>query len=270
MQKTGIRPFLKWAGGKFRLLEKLAPHMQGRKLIEPFVGSGAVFLNQSFERYLVGDINPDLINLYQCLKKEKKHFIEYSKTFFQEKYNNQNAYLKLRREFNAGVSGKRRAALFIYFNRHGYNGLCRYNKQGGFNVPFGRYNKPYFPEKEMLHFIQQAKKATFVCGDFVSVMGRSRRGDLVYCDPPYVPLSPTASFTSYASQGFSYDQQVELAYRAQHLADRGVKVIISNHDNGITREIYKDASIESFWVRRFVSCDGQNRHKVKELLAVYE
>jgi len=270
MQNNRTRPFLKWAGGKFRVLDRLAPHLQGKKLIEPFVGSGAVFLNLPFERYLVGDINPDLINLYECLKKERKKFIKYSKSFFIPENNHQNKYLQYRLEFNSGLKGRRRAALFVYLNRHGFNGLCRYNKSGGFNVPFGRYKKPYFPEKEMLYFIAKAKQVRFVCSDFVSLMNRSRRGDIVYCDPPYVPLSPTASFTSYAAQGFSYDQQVELAYRAQHLASRGVKVIISNHDNAITRQIYQDAYIESFSVRRFISRDGANRANAKELLAIYE
>ncbi len=270
MQPTRTRPFLKWAGGKYKLIDKLSPHLTGRKLIEPFVGSGAVFLNHQFERYLLGDINPDLINLYQCLKKEKQQFIKYLKTFFKPELNDQTEYLALRQEFNLRAEGRRRAALFVYLNRHGFNGLCRYNKSGGFNVPFGRHTKPYFPEKEMLYFIQRAKNAQFVCGDFVSLMNRSRRGDVVYCDPPYVPLSPTASFTSYAAQGFSYDQQIELAYRAKHLADRGVKVVISNHDNAITRKIYEDAVIESFPVRRFISCDGSNRGNAKELLAIYE
>jgi len=270
MNNNRTRPFLKWAGGKFRVLDKLSPHLQGVKLIEPFVGSGAVFLNLPFERYLVGDINPDLINLYTLLKKEKMRFINYCRQFFIPDNNHQSQYLDFRIEFNSKPNIRRRTALFVYLNRHGFNGLCRYNQSGGFNVPFGRYKKPYFPEKEMLHFIKQSKKVKFVCGDFVSLMNRSRRDDVVYCDPPYVPLSPTASFTSYAAQGFSYDQQVELAYRAQHLADRGVKVVISNHDNAITRQIYQDAVIESFPVRRFISCDGANRVNVKELLAIYE
>lgn len=270
MPDSRTRPFLKWAGGKYRLLDKLVPHLKGKKLIEPFVGSGAVFLNIPFERYTLGDINPDLINLYECLKKERNKFVNYCRSFFTPENNHQAAYLAFRAEFNSGLKGRRRAALFVYLNRHGFNGLCRYNKSGGFNVPFGRYVKPYFPEKEMHHFIQESKKAKFVCGDFVSLMNRARKGDVVYCDPPYVPLSPTASFTSYAAQGFSYDQQVELAYRAMHLADRGVKVVISNHDNAITRKIYEDAKIESFPVRRFISCDGNKRGSAKELLAIYQ
>jgi len=270
MSNNRTRPFLKWAGGKFRVLDRLAPHLQGRKLIEPFVGSGAVFLNLPFKRYLLGDINPDLINLYECLKKEQIKFLNYSRTFFIPENNHQDQYLLFRHEFNNGAKDRRRAALFVYLNRHGFNGLCRYNKSGGFNVPFGRHIKPYFPENEMLHFISHAKHAQFVCGDFVSLMNRSRKGDVVYCDPPYVPLSPTASFTSYAAQGFSYDQQVELAYKAKHLSNRGVKVVISNHDNAITRQIYQDANIESFSVRRFISRDVNNRGNAKELLAIYE
>jgi DNA adenine methylase len=269
MQNARTRPFLKWAGGKFRVLDKLVPHLQGRKLIEPFVGSGSVFLNIPFERYLVGDINPDLIELFGYLRKDKKRFIEICRSLFIQENNQQASYLDFRHEFNNGATERRRAALFVYLNRHGFNGLCRYNKSGGFNVPFGRYTKPYFPEKELLHFIDKAKSAKFVCGDFANLMSRSRRGDVVYCDPPYVPLSPTSSFTSYAAGGFSYDQQVELAYRAVHLSKRGVKVVISNHDNAITRKIYEDAVIESFPVRRFISCDGNNRDSAKELLAIY-
>lgn len=270
MHDKRTRPFLKWAGGKYRVLDKLEPHLQGKKLIEPFVGSGSVFLNLPFERYLVGDVNPDLINLYECLKKERNKFVEFSRSFFIPANNHQSQYLSFRQEFNSGVTGRKRAALFVYLNRHGFNGLCRYNKSGGYNVPFGKYTKPYFPEKEMLHFIQKAKQVQFVCGDFLKLMNRARKGDVVYCDPPYVPLSPTASFTSYAAQGFTYDQQVELAYRAKHLASRGVKVVISNHDNAITRQIYEDAEIESFKVQRFISRDGANRKNVKELLAIYQ
>ena len=269
MQRNTTRPFLKWAGGKYRLLQRLTPHLEGNKLIEPFVGSGAVFLNLPFDKYLVGDINPDLINLYEILKNEQDSFIAYCQSFFTADNNQKDTYLKFREEFNSGLVGRRRAALFLYFNRHGFNGLCRYNKSGGYNVPFGRYKKPYFPAKEMKFFYQRAKKVSFVCGDFVNLMNRARKGDLVYCDPPYVPLSPTSSFTSYASQGFSYDQQVELAYRAKRLANRGVRVVISNHDNEITRRIYEDAEIESFYVKRFISCEGANRRDAKELFAIY-
>ena len=159
MKNNHTRPFLKWAGGKFRMLDRLAPHLQGQKLIEPFAGSGAVFLNLPFERYLIGDINPDLINLYEILKKDPIEFIDYCQNIFTPENNHQKYYLQFREEFNNEIAGRRRAALFVYLNRHGFNGLCRYNKSGGFNVPFGSNKKPYFPEKEMIHFANQAKKA---------------------------------------------------------------------------------------------------------------
>jgi len=264
------RPFLKWAGGKFKLLDRLTPHLQGNRLIEPFVGAGAVFLNLPFDRYLVGDINSDLINLFECLKKEKKDFIEYCRGFCIAENNNREQYIEFRNEFNSGIAGKKRAAIFIYLNRHGFNGLCRYNKSGGFNVPFGQYSKTYFPEKEMHHFITHAKKTKFICGDFVSLMQKAKKGDVVYCDPPYVPLSLSSSFTSYATGGFNHAQQTKLALKAKELAVKGIKVIISNHDNEITQELYDGAKIESFAVQRYISRDGDNRVPVKELLAIFE
>ncbi len=270
MPDNRTRPFLKWAGGKYKLLDRLSPHLTGQRLIEPFVGAGSIFLNLPFEKYLLGDINPDLINLYECLKNESDSLVMSIREFFLPENNDRERYLEFRAEFNGGAEGERRAALFVFLNRHCFNGLCRYNKSGGFNVPFGKYAKPYFPEKELQHFVKKAKYARFVCGDFVSLMNQARKGDVVYCDPPYVPLSGTAFFTNYAGGGFSHEQQVELANRAKHLANRGVKVVISNHDTELTREIYNGATIESFSVRRNISRDGANRGNAKELLAIYE
>jgi len=270
MHDTKVRPFLKWAGGKYKLLDRLAPHLKGRKLIEPFVGGGSVFLNLDFERYLLGDINPDLINLYQCLKRERGQFISYAGKLFTKETNQKETFSALRDEFNQGAQGRRRAALFVYLNRHGYNGLCRYNKSGKFNVPFGRYSKPLFPEAAMLNFIKRARLADFVCADFRQIMNRARKGDVVYCDPPYVPLSASANFTAYAASAFGQQQQWELADRARHLASRGVKVVISNHDNPLTREIYQGASIQAFPVQRLISRDAGNRGKAKELMAIFE
>ncbi|MCO7225711.1 Dam family site-specific DNA-(adenine-N6)-methyltransferase [Pleionea sp. CnH1-48] len=241
----------------------------GKKLIEPFLGSGSVFLNTDYERYLLADINPDLIHLYKTLKKEGRSFVEYSKELFQPKYNKARKYYELREEFNEIEASARKAALFLYFNRHGYNGLCRYNLDGGFNVPFGKYKRPYFPENEMLYFWKKSKKATFVSADFEDVLKRARRGNVVYCDPPYVPLSPTAYFTSYAKHGFSLHDQERLAHRAERLAARGVCVVVSNHENAFTRDIYQSADISSFPVRRFISCNGKQRDQAQEVLAVF-
>jgi DNA adenine methylase len=161
--------------------------------------------------------------------------------------------------------------LFLYLNRHCYNGLIRYNSKGEFNTPFGRYVKPYFPEREMRHFINAAEKATFLHASFTESMPLAQRGDIVYCDPPYAPLSGTAYFADYYTGGFKWRHQVQLVELARRLADRGIQVVISNHDTREIRELYKNAkaSIIKFQVRRYISRDINNRRKVGELLAVF-
>ncbi|AOE49189.1 Dam family site-specific DNA-(adenine-N6)-methyltransferase [Kangiella sediminilitoris] len=265
------RPFLKWAGGKFRLLPKILHHLpQGKKLIEPFVGSGVVFLNADYDRYLLADINPDLINLFKDLKRGKGRFIDYCSTFFTEANNTEKKFYELREHFNKLKPGEERSALFLYFNRHGYNGLCRYNRSGGFNVPFGRYKRPYFPESELEFFAKKSQRAEFRCQSFRASFNGSRQGDVIYCDPPYLPQSLTANFTDYTKQGFSYDQQVELGYLAERARKKGVITTISNHDTIVARDIYEKADkVTYFDVQRFISCDGNNRTKAKELLAIY-
>jgi len=269
-KKTANRPFLKWAGGKFRLIDrinKLLP--SGNRLIEPFIGSGAVFLNTDYEHYLLGDINPDLINLYNYLKQEGQGFIDYAENWFCEKENTKTAYYQWRSQFNQSTDTREKSALFLYLNRHGYNGLCRYNSSGELNVPFGRYKKPYFPADEMLNFAEKAKRATFVCCGFDELMSRARKNNVVYCDPPYVPLSDSANFTNYAKEGFGLDNQMQLAAKAHKLSSRGVTVLISNHENALTKELYQEALITKFPVKRMISCKGNSRKDVIELLALY-
>ncbi len=265
-----MRPFLKWAGNKVQIVEQIQAALpSGARLIEPFVGSGAVFVNTDFARYLLADVNPDLIALYQILQREGLHFIRECRAWFTPENNTAEAFYRLRAEFNATADARRKAALFLYLNRHCYNGLCRYNAKGGFNTPFGRYAKPYFPQAEMEHFYRQAQRAEFVCADFVQTMARAQAGDVVYCDPPYVPLSDTANFTSYSAQQFGLDEQRALARMTETLAARGVPVLISNHDTAFTRREYAQAEIIAFDVRRTISCNGAKRGKAQELLAVF-
>ena len=265
-----MRPFLKWAGGKYRLVprikEKLPP---GKRLLEPFAGSCAVSLNTDYPAYWLNDVNPDLINLYQVLQKQGHAFIDYCHSFFTPKNNTSQKYYSLREQFNKEKSPETKAALFLYLNRHGYNGLSRYNAGGEFNVPFGRYRKPYFPEKEMVFFYEKFKNAVFTCLDFEKMMESAETGDVIYCDPPYIPLSETSNFTSYSAGGFGKKEQERLAKAAERLAKRGIETIISNHYNDFTMNIYKHADIEIFPVRRFISCNGNNRNKINEILAIF-
>ncbi|QYY42011.1 DNA adenine methylase Dam [Aneurinibacillus thermoaerophilus] len=269
-EETPLKPFLKWAGGKY----KLVPHIKEllpktRRLIEPFVGSGAVFLNIEYDEYLLGDINRDLINLYKTLQEKGPAFIQFCKSFFTPEHNSEEMYYILRERFNSEQDITVKSALFVYLNRHGYNGLCRYNTSGKFNVPFGRYKKPYFPEAEMHYFYEKAKRATFVCAGFTDTMYTAQEGDVIYCDPPYVPLSETALFTTYSAGGFGKEQQLELARIARELADRNIPVLISNHETDFTLKAYASAQIRTLEVQRNISCDRNNRNKAKEVLALF-
>ena len=198
MQKK-TRAFLKWAGGKYSLVEDISTRLNDASkhadtLVEPFVGAGSVFLNTDFKDYILNDINADLINLYNELKNSPDEFISDAKKLFVDLNNQPDAYYDYRVQFNQSNDIYERAILFLYMNRHGYNGLCRYNLKGIFNVPFGKYKRPYFPENEMYFFAEKAQQATFTCLGYDDVFKLVPDNAVIYCDPPYVPLSKTASF----------------------------------------------------------------------------
>ena len=267
-----LRPILKWAGAKTRLV----PHIRAlvpvgpNRLVEPFVGSGAVALNLGFSKNLLADANPDVIAVYDLLAARPARFVRDCEELFTPQHNTREAFSRLREEFNASRDCARRACIFVYLNRHGYNGLCRYNKNGGFNVPFGRYTKPRFPVQEFAAFREFLKRADLRCADFRAILAEAGRGDFVYCDPPYSPMSDTANFTGYARGGFSHQDQLDLVRACQDAAARGAFVVVSNHDTPATRKLYAGANrLVELQVSRLISCDGANRNKAAELLVVY-
>lgn len=212
------RAFLKWAGGKYPLVDEIRRHLPaGDCLIEPFVGAGSVFLNTDYDAYILADINSDLINLYNIVKLRTDDFVRDARTLFADEFNNSDQFYLLREEFNTSTEPYRRALLFLYLNRHCYNGLCRYNLRGEFNVPFGRYKKPYFPEEELYWFAEKSRNATFVCEHYRDTMAKAVAGAVVYCDPPYAPLSATANFTAYHTNSFSIADQQSPAQLAHQL-----------------------------------------------------
>lgn len=265
------RAFLKWAGGKYPLIEDIRRHLPaGDCLIEPFVGAGSVFLNTDYDQYILADINSDLINLYNIVKHRAAEFIGDARLLFVDETNCTEVYYLKRTEFNLCTDAYRRALLFLYLNRHCYNGLCRYNLSGEFNVPFGRYKKPYFPEAELNRFAEKAQRATFVCEQYHETLIKAPPGSVVYCDPPYVPLSTTANFTAYHTNSFSNREQENLARLAYLLAfERQVPVLISNHDTALTREWYRQADLHLVKARRTISRNILGRSSVNELLALY-
>lgn len=277
------KSFLKWAGNKFRVLPDLLPHIGSpKKYIEPFGGSLSVALNINAEEYILNDINRDLYCLYTNIDEK---FVNECKELFTDENNTKEKYLELRKSFNTTKDCRQRAKLFLYLNKHAFNGLSRYNSKGEYNVPYGRIakdsktgekkiTKAHFPEQELNHFrdVFLTQKVNFFNTSFSdkSLYQNIGPGDVVYFDPPYVPASETASFTDYAKEGFTYDQQVELVELAKSLAQCRAKVIISNHDVPTTRELYKDAEIYSIQVQRTISANKTSRKKANELIAVYQ
>jgi DNA adenine methylase len=266
------KPFLKWAGAKTRLVQHLKPllPLNAGRFVEPFVGAGALFLNTNYPVNILADSNADLVSVYRVLKDQTDEFISWCERLFAKQNNTERRFYALRNEFNSSDDVERRAVLFIYLNRHCYNGLCRYNKSGGFNTPFGRYEEPYFPRKEMLTFAAKLQTAQIKHQGFKTTLVEARKGDVVYCDPPYVPLSATANFTGYAMGGFSAANQDELANSVVNAAKKGAFILVSNHDTPATRKLYSRASqIVPVLASRTISCDGENRKKEKEIIAVF-
>ena len=270
------KPFLKWAGNKYRVLPYLIPHIgYPKRYCEPFGGSLSVALNTVADQYILNDVNKDLVAIYQNLvNPNDDSFIKYCEELFTSENNTKESYLDLRTHFNQATNTTERARLFVYLNRHCFNGLSRYNSKGGFNVPFGKYDKPVCPSEQMMNFrmfflSKQLVRFTSLSFEDSSLYEDLESGDTVYFDPPYVPASNTSNFTSYATDGFIHEQQTELAKLAELLASKGIKVIVSNHDVDITRELYKNATIYPIQVTRTIAAKGSSRIKAKELIAVY-
>ena len=274
MRIISNRSCLKWAGGKKKLvpeIQQCLPKRGIKRLIEPFVGGASVFLNTRYADYLLVDTNADLIAFYQQLQRHPADFIAAAAHYFEPQHNTQAQYYEHRAKFNQTSDPLTKACLFLYLNRHGFNGLCRYNSSGGYNVPFGRYKRPYFPEAEMQVMANKLAEAQLMQSDFADAFAQAQAGDVIYCDPPYSPLTKTANFTSYAGNSFGAAEQARLVLCAQQAQHRGVTTVISNHDTPDTRELYRNASkIKRLAVQRSISRSGQGRIKVKELLAIYK
>ena len=271
---VSTRSALKWAGGKKKVINDIAsllPTKGKKRLVEPFVGGGAVFLNLDFEDYLLVDMNQDLITLFNLIKSQPTQFITDAIKFFTSENNQSEMYYEFRRQFNQSTDPYERSLLFLYLNRHGYNGLCRYNQSGGYNVPFGRYKHPYFPQKELEFFSEKAQKATFMQGDFEAAFSQLQADDVVYCDPPYSPINRTSNFTAYAGNSFTDEDQQRLVKCAERARNKNIPTLISNHYVDFTSELYKGANkTKLFQVQRSISQKGKGRIKVQEILALYK
>jgi len=270
-----IAPILKWAGGKRQLLSELTRWLPDRwgTYFEPFIGGGALLVelaNQGrLDRAVIGDMNPELVNLYRIVKRDPG---ELSRALSDEKFrNNEETFRQLRTEFNALIGTQKRpvdrAALLVYLNKHSYNGLWRVNRKGHYNVPFGKYARVNLPSyQNLLKFSRMLGGVTLIHADFERITRTAKRGDFVYLDPPYHPLSKTACFTDYTTGGFSFEDQKRLANVFRRLSDKGVRLMLSNSSTPEIKELYNGFSIHTVMAKRFINCNGYKRSGASELI----
>lgn len=266
-----IKPFLKWAGGKFGVIDDLLAHMpHGHRLIEPFAGGGSIFLNAGFDEAIVSDACQDLILTYQVMQREPLALIDKANVMFREG-NNPEYFDDIKVRFNRrDMTQMERAAAFIYLNRHCYNGLMRYNRQGEFNVGFGKYRQPYFPLAELEAFSAVASRCTFAVADCNDTVALAGEGDVVFCDPPYEPMPGKSGFTNYSGQSFRFDDQVRLAQSLKAAHQRGASVVITNSGAPAIRELYTSMGfdVRPLRARRSISCTGETRETVTDIIGV--
>lgn len=256
---------LKWAGNKTAIMSELKKYLPaGPRLVEPFAGSCAVMMATDYPSYLVADINPDLINLYKKIAADCEAFISRAKVLFEEA-NSELAYYNIRQEFNYSteITDFMKAIYFLYLNRHGYRGLCRYNKSGYFNIPYGNYKNPYFPEKEIRAFAEKAQRATFICASFDETLAMLQVGDVVYCDPPY-----DGTFSGYHTDGFTEDDQYHLASILEHRSSEGHPVIVSNDDTSLIRSLYRNFTHHYIKAKRSIGVSAGEGKSATEIIAV--
>ena len=266
-----VRPFLKWPGGKYAQLDQIMPFIgSGKRLIEPFVGAGSVFLNaQGFERYIGGDTSADLIGLYHALQQNPAGLVDKARAMF-EGFNTRAGYTDVREKFNRmHYTPLERAAAFLYLNRHAFNGLMRYNLKGGFNSSYGKYKAPYFPVDEMEAFSKLSPSCEFHCQSFVDTIRQAGEGDVLFCDPPYMPLPGKEGFTTYTGTTFTDEHQWQLLNEMVAAHQRGARVIATNSSNEKLVEAYRKAgfNVRDLFARRSMSCKGDSREIAVDIIA---
>lgn len=263
-------PILKWAGGKGKLLDALTSRMPARfgSYFEPFLGGGAMFFRLAPQRALLADCNDDLMNVYRCVAWKVEAVIQ--RLEVHRRQHDKDHYYAVRERWNTGARAQPaadRAAAFLYLNKTCYNGLFRVNQKGHFNVPMGRYEQPRICDPEQLRAASQLlRRAELHTGHFAGQVAEARAGDFVYFDPPYDPISRTASFTSYTAGCFGPDAQRELATLVLSLTRRGVHVMVSNSDTPFIRQLYRDLDIEQVAALRAINSRADARGTVNELI----
>jgi DNA adenine methylase len=268
--EVGPAPIVKWAGGKTKLLDALLARrpMRFRRYFEPFFGGGALYFRLAPTHAVLSDKNPDLMNMYRCVAWNVEAVIRRLRR--HREHHCDEHYYEVRERWNDATqrqSEVERAAAFVYLNKTCFNGLYRVNSRGEFNVPVGRYSAPRMFEPVQLRMVSRTlQRSDLRCGDYAEAVADAQAGDFVYFDPPYDPITETANFTSYTASCFGADDQRELARVARTLAQRGVHVMLSNHDTPFIRELYSEFQLDRVMVARAINSKASGRGAVAELI----
>ncbi len=262
------KPFLKWAGGKRKLLPQILPHVPSefRAYHEPFLGGGALFFHLQPRFAFLSDANNRLMRTYEAIRNDVDSVIAQIGNY----PHNKEFYYTLREwDVDRGTDVDV-AAWFIYLNKTCFNGLYRVNRHGRFNVAFCRYSNPMICDRSTLLACSEALLSPTIHlahEDFEHVLGRAESGDFVYFDPPYVPLTVTSDFTGYTQDGFGFEDQRRLRDVAVVLKNRGVKVLLSNSNHPLVRELYSEHfTLTEVLAARAINCDASKRGSIRELL----
>ena len=274
-ETKALRPFVKWAGGKTQLLERLHAYMPEtyNNYFEPFIGGGSFFLNIAPKKATINDFNAELVCAYKCfqndelfesLKNElKKHEVNHS----EEYYYQIRSMDKKERFLTLPIYV--RAARMIYLNKSCFNGLYRVNSKGFFNVPSGRKKKVVTFDEDNFDSLREYFRNNDIMilnGDFEDAVKNAKAGDFVYFDPPYDVIENKNSFTSYAKNDFGKDEQIRLAKLYKRLSDKGVFVMLSNHNTAFINELYKDFNIHVVNAKRMINSKADGRGDVEEVI----
>lgn len=253
------KPILKWAGGKTQMLGELIPKVPASygRYIEPFFGGGAMFFALQPENAVIADSNPEIINMYRQVASHVEDVIKYLRTY----ENTSEMFYAVRSLEWTALPKAEAAARTIYLNRTCFNGLYRVNKQGRFNVPFGRYKNPKICDEEGLRAASEVlKKAEILCGDYILVLEHyAQPGDFVFLDPPYLPISEYSDFKRYTKEQFYEEDHIELAKMVMTLHERGCHIILTNSNHPLVHELYAPFTIEVIQTKRHISCNGSTR-----------
>lgn len=261
-------PLLKWAGGKRSLVPRIKAFIPcdavGKGYHEPFVGGGALFFDLEPSKGTINDLNPRLVNFYNVVRDQPEELINHASEYRYEA----EEYYARRDMYNSRPSDPvEDAALLLYLNKTCYNGLYRVNSRGMFNVPFGRYSNPVIVKPERVRAASDVLKGIEIfCKDFEYILDASSRGEVVYLDPPYHPVSATANFTDYSRDGFTESDQRRLAEVCVELDENGVWFIQSNSDTEFIQSLYTGFHKIPVKTRRMISSKVDSRNKGLEVL----